>query len=138
LPPLAKFESPNPNIDLENSPFYVNRELSPWRSDGPRRAGVSAFGVGGVNAHVVLEEAPATASSMPSLRSAQLLCVSARSQSALQVATENLARYIKEHPEVPLEDVAYTLAVGRKAFEHRAAFVCSDGEDAVAKLSSSS
>ncbi len=136
LPPLAKFESPNPNIDFENSPFYINRELSPWRSDGPRRAGVSAFGVGGVNAHVVLEEAPATASSIPSLRSAQLLCVSARSQSALQIATENLARYIKEHPGVPLEDVAYTLAVGRKAFDHRAVFVCADGEDAVAKLSS--
>jgi amino acid adenylation domain-containing protein len=135
LPPLAKFESPNPNIDFENSPFYVNRELSPWRSVGPRRAGVSAFGVGGVNAHVVLEEAPVPSSSTPSLRSAQLLCVSARSQSALQVASENLARYINEHPEVPLEDVAYTLAVGRKPFDHRAAFVCAGGEDAVAKLS---
>jgi amino acid adenylation domain-containing protein len=136
LPPLANFESANPNIDFENSPFYVNRELSPWRSDGPRRAGVSAFGVGGVNAHVVLEEAPAFQPLTPSLRSAQLLCVSARSQPALQVAIENLARYVKEHPEVPLEDVAYTLAVGRKAFDHRAAFVCAGPEDAIAKLSS--
>ncbi|NYF51916.1 non-ribosomal peptide synthetase/type I polyketide synthase [Tunturiibacter gelidoferens] len=136
LPPLAKFETPNPNIAFEGSPFYVNRELSPWRSDGPRRAGVSAFGVGGVNAHVVLEEAPGFQSLKPSLRSAQLLCVSARSQSALQVAIDNLARYVREHPEVPLEDVAYTLAVGRKAFDHRAAFVCAGSEDAIAKLSS--
>jgi amino acid adenylation domain-containing protein len=136
LPPLANFESANPNIDFENSPFYVNRKLSPWRSDGPRRAGVSAFGVGGVNAHVVLEEAPAFQPLTPSLRSAQLLCVSARSQSALQVAIDNLARYVKEHPEVPLEDVAYTLAVGRKAFDHRARFVCAGSEDAIAKLSS--
>jgi len=136
LPPLAKFESPNPNIDFESSPFYVNRELSPWLSDGPRRAGVSAFGVGGVNAHVVLEETPALSPFAPSLRSAQLLCVSARSQSALKVATENLARHIAEHPESPLEDVAYTLAVGRKAFDHRATFVCADAEEAIAKLSS--
>jgi amino acid adenylation domain-containing protein len=136
LPPLAKFETPNPNIDFESSPFYVNRELTAWRSDGPRRAGVSAFGVGGVNAHVVLEEAPARTSSTPSLRSAQLLCVSARSQSALKVAVENLAQHIKKHPDVPLENVAYTLAVGRKAFDHRAAFVCTGGEDAITKLSS--
>jgi amino acid adenylation domain-containing protein len=138
LPPLAKFETPNPNIDFENSPFYVNRELSPWRSDGPRRAGVSAFGVGGVNAHVVLEEAPARPSSARSLRSAQLLCISARSQSALRGAAENLAQHIKEHPDAPLDDVAYTLAVGRRAFDHRAAFVCTGAEDAVAKLSSGS
>ncbi|MBB5315458.1 hybrid non-ribosomal peptide synthetase/type I polyketide synthase [Tunturibacter empetritectus] len=136
LPPLANFESANPNIDFEDSPFYVNRELSPWRSDGPRRAGVSAFGVGGVNAHVVLEEAPALQPLAATLRSAQLLCVSARSQSALPVAIGNLARYIKEHPEVPLEDVGYTLAVGRKAFDHRAAFVFAGAEDAIAKLSS--
>jgi amino acid adenylation domain-containing protein len=134
LPPLAKFETPNPNIDFESSPFYVNRELSPWRSDGPRRAGVSAFGVGGVNAHVVLEETPAISPFIPSSRPAQLLCVSARSESALKVATENLARHIAEHPEDPLEDVAYTLAAGRKAFDHRAAFVCADAGEAVAKL----
>ncbi|NYF90024.1 non-ribosomal peptide synthetase [Tunturiibacter empetritectus] len=136
LPPLANFESANPNIDFESSPFYVNRELNPWKSDGPRRAGVSAFGVGGVNAHVVLEEAPVLQPLTASLRSAQLLCVSARSQSALQVAIGNLAPYIKEHSEVPLEDVGYTLAVGRKAFDHRAAFVCAGAEDAIAKLSS--
>ena len=59
LPPLAQFNAPNPNIDFANSPFYINREAGPWRSDGPRRAGVSAFGVGGVNAHIVMEEAPA-------------------------------------------------------------------------------
>jgi amino acid adenylation domain-containing protein len=136
LPPLAKFDTPNPNIDFENSPFYVNRELSPWRSEGPRRAGVSAFGVGGVNAHVVLEETPALVASVPSTRSAQLLCLSSRSQSALQVAIGNLAQFLQAHPEVPLEDVAYTLGVGRKAFDYRAAFVCAGVEDAVAKLQS--
>ena len=138
LPPLAQFNSPNPNIDFANTPFYVNREQTVWRSHGPRRAGVSAFGVGGVNSHVVLEEAPALPPSTPSLRSAQLLCVSARSQAALHAAKENLARMLQSHPEVSLDDVAYTLAVGRKAFDHRAAFVCSNVEDAVTKLRSSS
>src|SRR6202042_3228676 len=98
LPPLAQFESPNPNIDFENSPFYVNREASPWRSAGPRRAGVSAFGVGGVNAHAVLEEAPAPEGASHSPRSTQLLCLSARSQTALQAAKENLARALQLHP----------------------------------------
>jgi amino acid adenylation domain-containing protein len=138
LPPLAQFETPNPNIDFASSPFYVNRELSPWVSDGPRRAGVSAFGVGGVNAHVVLEESPVPDASTSSSRAAQLLCLSARSQSALEVAIENLARFLQLHPELALEDVAYTLAVGRKAFDYRAAFVCANVEDAIGKLQSTS
>jgi acyl transferase domain-containing protein len=138
LPPLAQFNTPNPNIDFTNSPFYVNREANAWPSHGPRRAGVSAFGVGGVNAHVVVEEAPVALASTPSLRSTQLLCLSARSQAALQAAKENLARMLQSHPALLLDDVAYTLAVGRKAFDHRAAFVCSNAGDAVMKLRSSS
>jgi amino acid adenylation domain-containing protein len=134
LPPLAQFKTPNPNIDFKNSPFYINNEASSWRSNGPRRAGVSAFGVGGVNAHIVLEETAARVSSTPSTRSTQLLCLSARSQAALQSAKENLARALQSHPELVLEDVAYTLATGRKAFDHRAVFVCSNTEDAAAKL----
>ncbi len=114
----------------------MNRELRPWQSNGPRRAGVSAFGVGGVNSHVVLEEPPAPAVSTPSSRSAQLLCLSARSQAALHSSIENLARSLQSQPELPLEDVAYTLAVGRKAFDFRATFVCAGVEDAIAKLQS--
>lgn len=137
LPPLAQFSTPNPNIDFANSPFYVNREASRWQPDGPRRAGVSAFGVGGVNAHVVLEETPALPAPVRSPRSVQLLCLSARSQAALQTAKENLAQMLESHPELPLDDIAYTLAVGRKAFDHRAAVVCSSAEDAVQRLRSS-
>jgi len=138
LPSLAQFNTPNPNIDFKDSPFYVNRESTLWQSDGPRRAGVSAFGVGGVNAHVVLEEAPAPLVSAPSPRPAQVLCLSARSQPALRRAIENLARSIEARPAVPLEDIAYTLAVGRKAFDHRASFVCTSSADAVTKLLSCS
>jgi amino acid adenylation domain-containing protein len=134
LPPLAQFNTPNPNIDFKTSPFYINSVSNPWKSDGPRRAGVSAFGVGGVNAHVVLEEASGQQVPAPSARSAQLLCLSARSQQALQTAKENLARMLQTHPELALADVAYTLAVGRKAFDYRTVVVCLSAEDGAARL----
>jgi amino acid adenylation domain-containing protein len=136
LPPLAQFNTPNPNIDFEDSPFYINRERRFWESEGPRRAGVSAFGVGGVNAHVVLEEAPTSATAVPSRRPAQLICLSARSQAALQAAKENLAGALQSNPAVPLEDIAYTLAVGRKTFDQRAVFLATSVEDLGKKLSS--
>src|SRR5277367_1610837 len=78
LPPTLHFERPNPKLDLENSPFYINAKLADWkRSHDPRRAGVSAFGVGGTNAHVVLEEAPLAEPSAVT-RAGQLLVLSAR------------------------------------------------------------
>src|SRR6185295_16645405 len=73
IPPSLHFEHPNPQIDLENSPFFVNTQLTEWKSQGtPRRAGVSSFGIGGTNAHCVLEEAPPRAASGES-RPGQLL-----------------------------------------------------------------
>ena len=85
---------------------------SEWKADeGPRRAGVSAFGVGGTNAHVVLEQAPERHSS-PSARSNHLLVLSARSPAALDQATDNLAAHLKSHPDLNLADVAWTLQVG--------------------------
>src|SRR3984893_4151222 len=90
LPPTLHFQKPNPKFDLENSPFYVNTQQKAWkRQELPRRAGVSAFGVGGTNAHVILEEPPAK-SSEGSTRPAQLLVLSARSEHALEKATDNL------------------------------------------------
>ncbi|HYH45860.1 MAG TPA: acyltransferase domain-containing protein, partial [Thermoanaerobaculia bacterium] len=99
------------------------------------RAGVSSFGIGGTNAHAILEEAPAPEPSGPS-RPWQLLLVSARTPTALETATDNLARHLEEHPEQPLADVAFTTHVGRRGFEHRRALVCDGREDAVAALRS--
>src|SRR4029077_4031100 len=66
IPPSLHYRQPNPKIDLEDSPFYVNAELQKWGSEnGPRRAGVSSFGIGGTNAHIVLEEAPPREASGP-------------------------------------------------------------------------
>ncbi|MBK9250352.1 MAG: hypothetical protein IPM70_00090 [Proteobacteria bacterium] len=78
LPASINYNSPNPKLGLETSPFFVNSQLRPWpRGESPRRAGVSSFGVGGTNAHVVVEEAPLPVSG-PTRRSASLLVVSAR------------------------------------------------------------
>ncbi|MGI8967597.1 MAG: amino acid adenylation domain-containing protein [Chloroflexota bacterium] len=120
IPPLLHFHHPNPQIDLANSPFYIATELREWPAleDAPRRAGVSAFGVGGTNAHVVVEEAPEMASG-ETMRPRQVLTLSARSSSALDVARASLADHLSAHPEANLADVAYTLSTGRHVFEHR-------------------
>jgi acyl transferase domain-containing protein/acyl carrier protein len=126
IPPSLNFESPNPEIDFESSPFRVATELTEWRtSGGPLRAGVSALGVGGTNAHVIVEEAPVRRPSGPS-RASQLLVLSARSEAALDAATERLATHLESAPDQGLGDVAYTLMVGRRRFEHRRTVV-SDG-----------
>jgi acyl transferase domain-containing protein/acyl carrier protein len=134
IPPSLNFNEPNPEIDFANSPFYVNTTLSEWKANGfPRRAGVSSFGIGGTNAHVILEEAPAVEASEPS-RPWQVLMLSAKTPSALEAATANLTDYLKQHPDLNLADVAYTLQVGRRVFEHRRIAVCQDVEDAIAAL----
>ncbi|MCC3472732.1 MULTISPECIES: beta-ketoacyl synthase N-terminal-like domain-containing protein [unclassified Microcoleus] len=134
IPPSLHFEQPNPKIDFANSPFYVNTQLSEWKAGkSPRRAGVSSFGIGGTNAHVVLEEAPIAEASGES-RPAQLLVLSAKSSSALNSATANLSKYLQQNTEVNLADVAYTLQVGRKAFNHRRIVVCNDSQDGFTAL----
>jgi acyl transferase domain-containing protein len=134
LPPSLHFESPNPQIDFDDSPFFVNTALRPWQTNGvPRRAGVSSFGIGGTNAHVILEQAPPVPAPQPS-RPHQLIVVSARSAAALDRASAQLAAYLETHPDAPLADVAHTLHVGRRAFDHRRALVCADAADAVRML----
>ena len=134
LPGLAHFEQANPNIDLARSPFCFNRRTVEWKSEGPRRAGVSAFGVGGVNAHVVLEEAPAGASSAASARKRQVICISGRSEAATRAAAAELADYLATHPEANMADAAYTLATGRKAHGFRIAVAAKDAGEAQRKL----
>ncbi|MEH2030413.1 MAG: SDR family oxidoreductase [Nostoc sp.] len=133
IPASLNFEQPNPQIDFANSPFYINTKLAEWKTGStPRRAGVSSLGIGGTNAHVILEEAPVQVKSQKSKgKSKYLLCLSAKTSSALETATVNLANYLKAHPNVNLADVAYTLQVGRAEFNHRRVLVCEDIEDVV-------
>ena len=139
LPPSLHFETPNPKIDFANSPFYVNTTLTEWKTDNiPRRAGVSSFGMGGTNAHVILEEAPVFgqgAGGRGQGRNYHLLCLSAKTANALEQATANLITHLKQHPELNLGDVAYTLNSGRRGFNHRRMLICQDLEDAVKGLS---
>jgi amino acid adenylation domain-containing protein len=134
FPPTLYFHKPNPQFDLASSPFYVNKERTDWApQDAPRRAGVSAFGVGGTNAHVVLEQAPPQPAA-PSVRAAQLLVLSARTETALDRATDNLAEHLKSHSDANLEDVAWTLQAGRRAFPCRRTAVARDVTEAIAAL----
>lgn len=137
IPPSLHFESPNPQIDFENSPFYVNTKLSEWQAgETPRRAGVSSFGIGGTNAHVVLEEAPIFSREVKNSRHPQLLILSAKTASALEQATANLAEYLKNNSDCNLADVAYTLQVGRRGFNYRRMVVAETAEAAATALSS--
>ncbi len=132
IPPTVHYRNPNPALHLASSPFYVTTDLHPWeRGNEPRRAAVSAFGVGGTNAHVVLQEAPEQETSGPG-RSGQLLVMSARSEAALDAVATRLASHLTRHPRRQLADVAYTLQVGRRAFRYRRSLVV--GEDRAAAV----
>lgn len=134
IPPTLHYENPNPQIDFARSPFFVNTTPRVWtRSAHPRRAAVSAFGVGGTNVHVVLEESPARVASDPA-HPWQLLLLSAKTETALQAATKNLSSHLQRHRDLNLADVAHTLQTGRKVFEHRRFVVARDTDDAIAAL----
>ncbi|PRH84434.1 non-ribosomal peptide synthetase [Labrys okinawensis] len=134
LPATLHFKTPNPRLGIEDSPFFVNAALTDWQEGPePRRAGVSAFGVGGTNVHVVLEEAPSLEPRAVG-RDVEVLTLSARSESALAKARAELAGRLAANPALELADVAHTLQVGRKAFDYRWSVACSDRTAAVAAL----
>ena len=134
FPPTLHFMRPTEKFDFASSPFKVTGTGAKWESNGStRRAGVSAFGVGGTNAHVIIEEAPQV-NSTPAVRLVQLLVLSARSQDALDSVSKNLAEYLKNNTDASLPDVAYTLQVGRKAFDYRRAVAASSVEAAIVSL----
>ncbi|HEX3371309.1 MAG TPA: type I polyketide synthase, partial [Candidatus Acidoferrales bacterium] len=134
IPATLHFKKANPVIDFGNSPFFVNDKLSNWESTGtPRRAGISSFGIGGTNAHVVLEEAPAPKPSEVRWPS-QLLLISARSSTALDSMTSRMAERLETEQGISLADACFTSQVGRKRFAHRRMLVSSSCEDAVESL----
>ncbi|MDP0490528.1 MAG: amino acid adenylation domain-containing protein [Verrucomicrobiota bacterium JB023] len=124
LPATLHYEKPNPKIRFEDTPFRINAELSEWETrEVPRRAGISSFGVGGTNAHLILEEPPRIESS-ESTRPYQIFPLSARSETALANMRENLVAHFskKPNPQAKLPtaaDVSHTLRIGRKEFARR-------------------
>lgn len=134
LPPLVNFQRPNPQLNLEDSPFVASAQAAPWPAGAtPRRAGVSSFGIGGTNAHVVLEEAPEP-SRDPVDAGPQLIVLSARSETALDATTQRLKQHLRDHPEASLRDVAWTLQTGRRAFAQRRVVAASSADELIAAL----
>ncbi|NEO45631.1 MAG: type I polyketide synthase, partial [Moorea sp. SIO4A3] len=136
LPPTLHFEKPNPKINFVDSPFYVNATLSEWKSNGtPRRAGVSAFGIGGTNAHVILEEAPEKIKKGNSPeRPVNLLSLSAKTPEALTQLAARYQNYIETHQELEIADICYTANTGRKHFNHRLAIIAETQQELLEKL----
>ncbi|MFH8516592.1 beta-ketoacyl synthase N-terminal-like domain-containing protein [Streptomyces gelaticus] len=135
IPGHPGFDTPNPEIDLARSPFYINTLPMAWPAgDTPRRAGVSSFGIGGTNAHVVLEEAPAQHDRQMPVAGPQLLVVSARSGPAVRELAGRLAETLASADAPGLFDAAYTLRRGRRGFAHRYAVLASDHTTAAAGL----
>ncbi|MDD9938436.1 MAG: SDR family NAD(P)-dependent oxidoreductase [Myxococcales bacterium] len=135
IPPSLNFEKPNPTIDFERTPFVVNDALSDWSDErGPRRAGINSLGVGGTNAHVVVEEAPERPAADTTEHHHELLLLSARNNSALDGNSQRLAAFLRDNPDVNLADVAHTLRVGRKAFDRRRVVAVRDVEEAIEVL----
>jgi amino acid adenylation domain-containing protein len=138
IPPSLHFKTPNPSIDFENSPFYVNHTLKEWRNDTyPLRAGVSSFGIGGTNAHVILEEYPGEKENRKkttlkgTFGKHHLILLSAKSEKALNRVTLNLANYLKENQQLDLSNVSYTLQQGRKSFKFRRMMVGSETDQVI-------
>ncbi len=135
IPPSLGYEKPNPAIDFEASPFKVNAKLQNWVSNSsPRRAGVNSMGVGGTNAHVIVEEAPKPAPYEASDWPFHILTVSGRSKSALTANAKALAAHLRAHPEQKLADISFTLKEGRRHFEHRRILVANSHEQAAELL----
>ncbi|MGW9001775.1 beta-ketoacyl synthase N-terminal-like domain-containing protein, partial [Streptomyces koyangensis] len=120
IPPTCHFQNENPHLNLSNSPFKVNAQLIPWgRTTGMRYAGVSSFGIGGTNAHAVLEEFQIRDQLDNCENEDEILIISAKTSKALQQMKDNLQNFINQHPEARLKDISYTLQIGRKPFPLR-------------------
>ncbi|MCC7367457.1 MAG: SDR family NAD(P)-dependent oxidoreductase [Chloroflexi bacterium] len=125
LPPTLHFNEVNPHIHFAETPFYLVDRLQPWHSDGPRRATVSAFSFGGVNAHMVVEEPPAAVASpvRGQPRDVEVVTLAATSDTALAAMARRLDEHLEGNPALALADVAFTLNVGREHFDRRLGLV---------------
>lgn len=134
LPASLGYEKANPTIDFENSPFFVNDTFKDWNCEGKRRAGISSFGVGGTNVHIVVEELEAEQTTSGESRPLELLTWSAKTENSLEGYQTALGNYIKSSPEINLADVAYSLSTTRDTFNKRSFVLSSNSETASNQL----
>jgi len=136
LPPSLNFTTPNPRINFADSPFYVNTQLTEWPTGAlPRRAGVTAFGIGGTNAHLIVEAAPvpATVNQAPA-PPPYLLTISAKTDAALRALVERYTEFLTTVDECMVGDLCYTSQVGRSHFPHRLGVIGASGQALRASL----
>ena len=146
LPGTLHFERPNPELGLGQTPFKITSKMEPYIGSAPFRAGVSAFGIGGTNAHVSLEEWPAMRGHGNDIASSNghhaaqphslVFPLSANSEDALAKQRENLALHLERKPQDSLEDISFTLQAGRKLLPHRSFLVAQDREELLTSLRS--
>lgn len=137
LPPSLNYQRPNPIIEFEKTPFYVNHQCTPWQSSStPRRGGVSSFGIGGTNAHIIVEETPEELchSTHDTTSKSILLCWSAKSKTSLDQYTDKMIALLASDTSPVIEDIAFTLNHGREKFAFKRALICTSKQDALTKL----
>ena len=160
IPGQMNFETPNPHIAWDKIPVEVLTGATPWPDAKKRIAGVSAFGMSGTNAHVVIEaprggrtvsgkalaagkspnksatenDTMPEASAYGSAADNHIIAISARTPESIQTLAESYQRYLIDNPSTPIADLAYTTTTGRRHFEHRAAIVAADHQSAIAGL----
>jgi acyl transferase domain-containing protein len=143
LPPTLHCEEPHPDLDLKKTPFYINSETRPWihGGDHPRRAGVSAFGFGGINAHAVLDEYVAAGAEEPAGLSSQweteVFIIQGESRRELIALCQQLLEFLSGRPKVALKDLAYSLNCPLRQSAYRLSVVAESLTDLGKKLAHS-
>jgi acyl transferase domain-containing protein len=132
IPPTLHFKEANPAIDFGSSPFYVCRELADWAPGaGKRIAGISAFGVGGTNAHAIVEEAPVVRAEAGRRPGHRVFVVTGKTETSVAAARQRLAQFVRENPAVALSEIAFSLNAGRQKFDYRSALVASTAQELI-------
>jgi amino acid adenylation domain-containing protein len=138
IPASISFKTPNPHIHFQTSPFYVNERLQEWQMDDSRIAGVSSFGVGGTNVHVILEEYPPLSADKSKNRGLkkplQLVSWSAKTEKSLEDYALKLAGHLESQQKVDIADLAYTLQTSREQFNSRRFLIAGDRKELLNKL----
>ncbi|CAH8292853.1 amino acid adenylation domain-containing protein [Mariniflexile fucanivorans] len=134
IPASLGYEKPNPFIDFENSPFYVNNTLSDWTCEGKRRAGISSFGVGGTNVHIIAEAYETTPQVSGKTKPLQIITWSAKSENSLKAYKKALGNFIKSSPETNIADIACSLSATRDTFSKRSFILANGSENAFSQL----
>ncbi len=133
IPPMVNYQQANPHIQFSKTAFYVPTKAIEWPGKQTRRASVSSFGIGGTNAHLVLENAPATKQEAQAVNY-NVISLSAKTGKSLQTTAENLAAYLQTNENTSLSDIAYTYHIGREFHAFRRSFICQSKDELIEAL----